>query len=59
MEKFVPLEKRSKKEQKEFYNLQRRNWNGVNPMSIIIPDCKAYNRNKKKAVDRKLQEEEA
>lgn len=58
MEKFVPLDKRSKKEQKEFHKLQRKTWNGINPMTKIIQNVKAYSRAKQKARDRKRQSEE-
>lgn len=58
MEKYIPLDKRSKKEQKEFNKLKRKTWEGLNPMTKIIQNMKAYNRNKQKARDRKRQNEE-
>ena len=48
MEKLVPLEKQSKKEQKKFHDRQRGSWNGVNPVTRIVPNGKAYDRNKMK-----------
>ena len=47
-EKLVPLEKQSKKEQKKFHDRQRGSWNGVNPVTRIVPNGKAYDRNKVK-----------
>lgn len=47
MEKFVPLEKRSKKEQKAYHARQRGSWNGINPVTKIVPNKKAYNRKRR------------
>ena len=44
MKKFVPIEKRSKKERKAYYARQRGSWNGVNPVTKIVPSKKIYNR---------------
>ena len=52
MKKFVPLEKRSKKLQKEFNSMQRKTWEGLNPMTRTVPNGKAYDRNKRKAEDK-------
>lgn len=46
MQKFIPLEKRSKKEQKKFYAMQRRTWEGFNPVTRVKENGKAYNRKK-------------
>lgn len=43
-EKFVPLEKRSKKEQRAYHAKQRGSWNGVNPVTRVVPNKKVYNR---------------
>ena len=32
-DKFVPLEKMSKKNRREFYSKQRKSWNGQNPVT--------------------------
>ena len=48
MEKFVPLSKKSKKEQKKFYAAQRRTWNGLNPVTRTVPNGKADSRKKYK-----------
>lgn len=46
MEKFIPFEKRSKKEQKKC-NAQRRNtWGTLNPVTRKSENPKAYNRRK-------------
>lgn len=47
MEKWIPLEKRSKKAQKAFHAQRRGSWNGVNPVTKVIPNKKAYNRKRR------------
>ena len=47
-EKFVPLEKRSKKEQKAYHAQQRGSWNGVNPVTRVVPNKKVYDRKRAK-----------
>ena len=51
MKKLIPIEKRSKKEQKAWHARQRGDWNGVNPVTRVVPSKKLYNRKK----DRKKQ----
>ena len=46
MKKYVPIEKRSKKEQRAYYAKQRGSWNGVNPVTKVVPSKKIYNRKK-------------
>jgi len=47
-QKFVPLAKRSKREQKEHHAAQRRDWGSLNPATRKTPNLKAYNRKKSK-----------
>lgn len=47
MNKFVSYEKCSKKEQKARNAAKRGSWNGVNPVSRIVPSKKEYKRNPK------------
>ena len=48
--KFIPLEKQSKKNQKE-HNLAKRGlWGGFNPVTRKPPNPKAYNRKKLKPI---------
>lgn len=49
MTRFVSIEKRSKREQKAFHALSRRTWDGVNPVSRVVPSKKAYDRRRFKA----------
>lgn len=49
MKQFVPLEKQSKKAQREHHAKQRGSWNGVSPVTRAIPSGKAYSRSKSKA----------
>jgi len=48
MEKFVSLNKQSKKAQKAFFAEQRRTWGNVNPVTRSVPSGKKYNRKKDK-----------
>ena len=51
MKKLIPLEKRSKKEQRAWYARQRGDWNGVNPVTRIVPNKKHYDRKKRAVSD--------
>jgi len=53
MDRYVPLSKKSKKEQKKFHAMQRNTWGGLNPVTRTVPNGKAYNRNKQKQEDRR------
>lgn len=48
MSKYVSLDKRSKKAQKEYYSIQRRTWGEINLVTRSVPSGKAYNRKKEK-----------
>ena len=48
MSKYVALEKRSKKQQKEYYSRQRRTWGDIYPVTRSVPSGKTYNRKKEK-----------
>ena len=48
MKKYVSLDKRSKKAQKEYHAKQRRTWREVNPVTRSVPSGKTYNRKKEK-----------
>lgn len=48
MTQMVPLRKQSKRAQKEYHARQRGTWNGLNPVTRIVPNGKAYDRNKAK-----------
>ncbi len=48
MNRYVPLDKRSKKAQKAFHSGQRRTWGAINPVTRSVPNGKAYNRKKEK-----------
>lgn len=39
-ERYVPLSKRSKKAQRAHYAVQRTGWNGVVPVTRVIPNKK-------------------
>ena len=53
--KFVSENKLSKKARKELNNSRRGSWDGVNPVTRIVPDKKnAYNRSRAKRDTRAL-----
>jgi hypothetical protein len=43
---YIPPEKRSKKQRKEYYGKARKDWNGVNPVTKKVESKKLYNRKK-------------
>lgn len=49
----VSVEKMSKKARRAFYAEQRGSWNGVNPVSRVVPNGKKYDRRKAKMDVRK------
>ena len=53
MEKFIPINKKSKKAQKEYYAKKRNTWGELNPVTRTIPNGKGYNRKKLKQEDRR------
>lgn len=57
MKNFVPLNKQSKKIQKEYYAKSRGSWNGLSPVTRSVPNGKAYSRNRLKQTDRKSGEQ--
>ena len=50
-QKYVPLEKRSKKQQRKFHSQQRKNWGDISPVTKKIQNAKAYNRKKARQRD--------
>ena len=44
MNRIIPLKKRSKKAQRAWHLRQRAAWDGVNPVTRIVPDKKTYDR---------------
>lgn len=53
MRKIIDLKKQSKKAQKAFHAQQRGSWNGLNPITRVVPNGKAYSRAKAKAEARR------
>lgn len=46
MKQMVPLNKQSKKNQKEYHTRQCGSWYGVSPVTRCVPNGKAYDRNR-------------
>lgn len=53
MRQVVPLHKQSKKAQKEYHAKQRGSWYGISPVTRIVPNRRAYDRNRIKREDRR------
>ena len=53
MEKFIPINKKSNKAQKEYHVKKRDTWGELNPMTRTMPNGKGYNRKKIKQEDRR------
>lgn len=53
MNKLIPLEKRSKRDRRELYGDKRNDWNGVVPVTRVIPGKKGYDRNRQRSADRR------
>lgn len=52
MAQMIPLNKRSKKAQKEYHTKQRGSWYGLNPITRTVPSGKVYDRNRMKRAAR-------
>ena len=47
-ERFVPIEKQSKKAQREYHSRQRNTWGSLNPVTRKPMNSRAYNRSAEK-----------
>ena len=45
-QKYVPLDKRTKKQQKQYNDMQRRGWGEFSPVTRKTANAKVYNRKK-------------
>ena len=54
MAQTVPLNKRSKKAQKEYHAKQRGFWYGLSPVTRTVPSGKVYDRNRVKRANRSI-----
>lgn len=52
--KYIPLEKQSKRVRKAHHDKQRSSWNGVVPVTRLIPNKRAYDRSRSKRADRSI-----
>lgn len=53
MTQMVPLDKRSKRAQKEYHAKQRGPWHGLCPVTRTVESRKRYDRNRVKRADRR------
>ena len=51
-DRFVPLEKRSKREQRSYHQEHRRTWGAINPVTRKPPNPKVYNRKKNRHIEK-------
>lgn len=49
MEKFITVDKMSKKARKEYYSKKRNTWGEVNPTTRVMASVKTYNRKRAKS----------
>lgn len=52
--KYIPLSKQTKRAQKAHYSKQRGSWNGVLPVTRVIPNKKTYIRSRARQSDKNL-----
>ena len=48
MVKVTPIAKQSKSKQREYYASKRGSWNGVSPVTRVVPSRRAYDRTRVK-----------
>ena len=48
MVKVTPIAKQSKSKQREYYASKRGSWNGVSPVTRIVPSRRVYDRKRMK-----------
>ncbi len=53
MTQLIPLDKRSKKAQREYHAKQRGSWYGLNPITRTVQSRKTYDRARVKQADRR------
>lgn len=47
-QQYISLDKKSKREQREYHATQRRGWGSINPVTRKVESSKVYNRKKSK-----------
>ena len=53
MKQMTPLNKMSKKRQKTFHAQRRGSWNGLSPVTRVVPNKKAYDRKRARQASRR------
>ena len=53
MMQWIPMDKRSKKAQREYHTKQRGSWHGLNPITRTVQSRKTYDRARVKQADRR------
>lgn len=55
--KMTPISKQSKKARKRYDASRRGGWNGISPVTRIVPNKKAYDRKRLKQEERRMMAE--
>ena len=55
--KMTPISKQSKKMRKKYYSAKRGGWNGISPVTRVVPSRKVYNRKRTKQEDSRMMTE--
>ena len=50
MEKMIPLAKQSKASRRKYHLARRGSWNGLSPVTRVVPSGKIYDRKKLKLI---------
>ena len=54
MKQPVPLNKQSKRARRAYHAARRGSWNGLSPVTRVVPGRRGYDRNRTKRADRKM-----
>ena len=57
MNRYIPLNKQTKKQQKAYHSVQRNTWGTIRPVTRIVNSGKAYDRAREKKVCRESAQE--
>ena len=52
--RMIPIDKQSKRAQKEYYAAKRGSWNGVSPITRVVESKKVYNRKRVRRANRSI-----
>jgi len=53
MKAVVPISKQSKREQKAYHSKQRNTWEGISPVTRMVPNKRSYDRKRERQMERR------